>query len=82
MGHGTSNFLRGGIGIFGEGVLGTDWIIGHEGFHANVGLSDQSGPNGALAYKGGHAENTAALNAIRGTTLATINPDSLLNGDN
>jgi RHS repeat-associated protein len=77
----TTNFLRGGNGIFGSGQLSTNWIIGHEGFHT-IGLRDQRGPNGAVAYKGADQANTDALNAIRGTIQATINPDSLLNGDN
>lgn len=77
----TTNFSRGPLGVFGNQGLGIRWTIGHEGFHT-FGLRDQIGPNGALAYKGADQRNTDALNAIRGTTQATINPDSLLNGDN
>ena len=77
----VTNFLRGGAGIFGHGAVGTDWIIGHEGFHT-FGLHDQQGTNGAIAYKGGKDENTEALRSIRKTWTATVNPDSLLNGDN
>ena len=77
----TTNFLRGGNGIFGSGQLSTSWIVGHEGFHT-IGLPDQRGPNGAVAYKGADQANTDALNAIQGTIRATINPDSLLDGDN
>jgi RHS repeat-associated protein len=77
----TTNFMRGGLGVFGSGGVGTKWIIGHEGLHTS-GLLDQRGTNGALAYKGAGQVNTDALRSIRGTTQATINPDSLLNGDN
>ena len=76
-----SYFSRGPLGVFGSRGLGTGWTIAHEGFHT-FGRRDQIGPNGALAYKGAEQVNTDALNAIRETIKATINPDSLLNGDN
>ena len=77
----VTTFSRGSMGVFGSEGLGMKWTIGHEGFHT-FGLKDQFGPNGALAYKGAEQRNTDSLNAIRGTIQATINPDSLLNGDN
>jgi RHS repeat-associated protein len=78
-----TNFSRGSLGVFGRDGLGAGWVIGHEALHLRgPALSDQRGPNGALAYKGGESVNTDALKAIRLTPLAAINPDSLLNGDN
>ena len=79
----TINFSRGPLGVFGHEGLGMKWTIAHEGFHTfYVGLDDQYGTDGkTTAYKGTEA-GREALRSIRGTVTATINPDSLLNGDN
>lgn len=51
--------------------------IGHESLHT-AGLSDQRGPNGARAYKYGPEPSREAFRALRGTPLALINPDHLM----
>lgn len=51
--------------------------IGHESLHS-AGLSDQRGPNGAIAYQYGAKPSREAFERLRGTPLALINPDHLM----
>ncbi len=51
--------------------------LGHESLHT-VGLSDQRGSNGFIAYQFGFPGNRAAFEELKGTPLALVNPDHLM----
>ncbi|MES1263999.1 MAG: RHS repeat-associated core domain-containing protein, partial [Peristeroidobacter soli] len=53
------------------------WVVGHESLHTG-GLRDQSGSNGAKAYKYGLPPNKEAYRELKGTPKSLINPDHLM----
>jgi hypothetical protein len=59
---------------------GLKWVVGHESLHTG-GLRDQTGANGAIAYKhSGNPQERAAFDQLTGTPAAAVNPDHLING--
>jgi RHS repeat-associated protein len=63
--------------VWESGGMMAQWAIGHESLHT-AGLSDQKGSNKSKAYKYGTDSSRAAFQELKGTPLALVNPDHLM----